>query len=61
MEEISNSFSGVDYSFAIQAGREIRIIVKPGIDDVQSAKLARDVRKEIENKMDILKRQATVT
>ncbi|SHF07277.1 ribonucrease Y [Atopostipes suicloacalis DSM 15692] len=53
LEEISNSFDGVDYTFAIQAGREIRIIVKPNeLDDVQSAKLARDVRKEIENKMD---------
>jgi len=53
LEEISNSFNGVQESFAIQAGREIRIIVEPDeIDDVQSAGLARDVRKTIEEKMD---------
>lgn len=53
LEEISNSFSGVQESFAIQAGREVRIIVKPGeLDDVQTAGLARKVRKEIEDKMD---------
>ena len=53
LEEISNSFDGVQESFAIQAGREIRIIVKPGeVDDTESARLARNVRKEIEDKMD---------
>lgn len=53
LEEISNSFDGVKESFAIQAGREIRIIVKPDeVNDAQSVKLARDVRKEIEEKMD---------
>ena len=53
LEEISNRFNGVKESYAIQAGREIRIIVKPDeLDDVQSVKLARDVRKEIEDKMD---------
>jgi len=53
LEEISNSFEGVEESYAIQAGREIRIIVEPDkIDDVKSAGLARDVRKKIEDKMD---------
>lgn len=53
LEEISNRFDGVKESYAIQAGREIRIIVKPDeVDDVQSAGLARKVRKEIEDKMD---------
>lgn len=53
LEEISNSFDGVKESYAIQAGREIRIIVQPDeIDDVQSVGLARNVRKEIEDKMD---------
>ena len=53
LEENSNSFDGVQESFAIQAGREIRIIVKPGeVDDTESARLARNVRKEIEDKMD---------
>ena len=46
LEEISNSFDGVQESFAIQAGREIRIIVKPGeVDDTDSGRLARNVRK----------------
>lgn len=53
LEEISNSFKGVQESFAIQAGREVRIIVKPNeLNDVQTAGLARNVRKEIEDKMD---------
>ena len=53
LEKISNSFEGVEESYAIQAGREIRIIVKPDqVNDAQSVKLARDVRKEIEEKMD---------
>ncbi|WP_028274024.1 ribonuclease Y [Atopococcus tabaci] len=53
LESISNSFSGVKQSYAIQAGREIRIVVKPEeIDDAAATKLARDVRKKIENEMD---------
>ena len=53
LETISNRFDGVQESFAIQAGREIRIIVKPDeMDDAKSASLARNVRKEIEDKMD---------
>lgn len=53
LEEIAESFEGVDKSFAIQAGREIRIIVKPDkIDDVTSVRLARDIVKQIENELE---------
>ncbi|HKY56111.1 MAG TPA: ribonuclease Y, partial [Anaerolineales bacterium] len=49
LEEMSMSFEGVQQAFAIQAGREVRIIVKPeAIDDLASARLARDVAKKIE-------------
>ncbi|MFZ3580437.1 ribonuclease Y [Virgibacillus sp. DJP39] len=53
LEEISESFTGVEKSFAIQAGREIRIIVKPDeINDLESIKVAREIRKRIENELD---------
>ncbi len=53
LESIANSFKGVEKSFAIQAGREIRIIVKPEeIDDLDSLRLARDVSKKIEESME---------
>ncbi len=53
LEEIADSFDGVEKSFAIQAGREIRILVKPDkINDDQMIILARDVSKKIENEMD---------
>ena len=53
LEEISNSFKGVERSFAIQAGREIRIMVKPEeIDDAQALFLAKDIAKRIENEME---------
>ena len=53
LEEIADSFDGVEKSFAIQAGREVRIIVKPEkINDDQMTILARDVSKKIENEMD---------
>ena len=49
LESVANSFSGVEKSFAIQAGREIRIMVKPEeIDDLQALRLARDIVKRIE-------------
>ncbi len=52
LEEMSMSFEGVQQAFAIQAGREVRIIVKPEtIDDLASARLARDVAKKIEETM----------
>ncbi len=49
LEEIANSFEGVEKSYAIQAGREIRIMVKPErIDDLGAVRLARDIVKRIE-------------
>lgn len=53
LEEISNSFKGVEKSFAIQAGREIRIIVKPEeIDDASALFMAKEIAKRIENEME---------
>lgn len=53
LEEIAESFEGVEKSFAIQAGREIRIMVKPDkIDDLQSIRLSRDIVKRIENDLE---------
>lgn len=52
LEEIANSFSGVESSFAIQAGRELRIIVNPeAMSDDEATKMARDVAKKIEESM----------
>jgi len=53
LEEISESYDGVEKSFAIQAGREVRILVKPEqIDDLEAHRLARDIRKKIEEELD---------
>ena len=53
LEDIANSFDGVDNCYAIQAGREIRIIVKPDeVDDKASVVLAKDIAKRIENDLD---------
>lgn len=53
LEEISNSYTGVEKSFAIQAGREIRILVKPTeITDEEAHFLAEDIAKRIENEME---------
>ncbi|MDP3045361.1 MAG: ribonuclease Y, partial [Bacillota bacterium] len=50
LEEIANTFSGVDKAFAIQAGREIRVMVKPDkIDDLGAVRLVRDIARKIEN------------
>ncbi|MEA2642788.1 MAG: ribonucrease [Chloroflexota bacterium] len=52
LEQIANSFMGVEKSFAIQAGREVRIVVKPDeIDDLGSIRLARDIAKKIEENL----------
>lgn len=53
LEEIANSFEGVDKSFAIQAGREVRIMVKPEkISDADMTVLARNVAKKVEDEME---------
>jgi len=52
LEEIANSFKGVSQSYALQAGREIRVIVQPEeIDDLEATRLARQVAKKIEEGM----------
>ena len=53
LEEIANDFDGVEKSFAIQAGREIRIMVKPDkVDDAGAVKLSRDIVKRIEKELE---------
>lgn len=53
LEAIANSFEGVDSSFAVQAGREVRVLVEPSaVDDLQAIKLVREIRKKIENDLD---------
>ncbi|MEW6183066.1 MAG: ribonuclease Y [Bacillota bacterium] len=53
LEEIANSFQGVDKAFAVQAGREIRVMVKPErVDDLTVVRLARDVAGKIENELE---------
>ena len=52
LEEIANSFDGIEKSFAVQAGRELRVIVKPEeIDELTAVKVARDIKDRIENEM----------
>ena len=53
IEEIVNSYQGIKQSFAVQAGREVRVIVQSEMfDDLASQKLARDVAKRIEDELD---------
>ncbi len=53
LEEVAGDFDGVEKTFAIQAGREVRIMVKPEvIDDDKMKLLARDIAKKIENELD---------
>jgi ribonuclease Y len=53
LENISNSFAGVESSFAVQAGREVRVMVKPEeITDLDAVRLVRDIRKKIEDDLD---------
>jgi ribonuclease Y len=53
LEEIASAFEGVEKSYAIQAGREIRIMVKPEkVDDLGAIKLVREIAKKIENELD---------
>lgn len=52
LEDIAREFSGVEQSYALQAGREVRIMVKPEeIDDLAATRLARDISKRIEESM----------
>ena len=52
LENIANSVEGVDKTYAVQAGREIRVIVKPEeVDDLGSYKVARDIKTKIENEL----------
>jgi ribonucrease Y len=52
LEDIANSYEGVNQSYAIQAGREVRIVVRPeDIDDLAAIRLARDIAKKIEETM----------
>jgi len=52
LEEIGNSFAGVEKTFAMQAGREVRVMVKPEeVDDVTSYKIAREMKEKIESEM----------
>lgn len=52
LEEMAKSFDGVDRVFAIQAGREVRIMVKPDkVDDLTSHKIARDIKEKIETEL----------
>lgn len=52
LETIANSFEGIEKSFAMQAGRELRVIVKPEqIDDLKSYKIAKDIKDRIEKEM----------
>jgi ribonuclease Y len=53
LELLANSFEGVERSYAMQAGRELRLIVKPeAIDDLGAARLAHEVARKIESQMD---------
>lgn len=52
LEDIANSFEGVESAYALQAGREIRILVRPGaIDDLGAIRLSKDIAKTIEDSM----------
>lgn len=52
LEKIAKSYNGVEKAFAIQAGREIRVMVEPDkVDDMQMVKIAHDIRERIENEM----------
>ncbi len=53
LESLANSFAGVEQSFAIQAGREIRVIVKPEqVNDAQTEFLAKDIARKLENELE---------
>jgi len=52
LEELSTSFEGVSQAYAIQAGREVRVMVMPEkVDDLQAFKIARELKEKIENEL----------
>jgi len=52
LENIANSFKGIDKSYAISAGREVRVFVRPQqVDDLTAIRLARDIANKIESSM----------
>ena len=52
LENVANSFGGIEKSYAISAGREVRVFVRPqSIDDLAAIKLARDIATKIESTM----------
>lgn len=52
LEKIANGFEGVERAFAIQAGREVRVMVQPDkVDDIRMVKIAHDIREKIENEL----------
>ena len=52
LENVATGFDGIEKAYAISAGREVRIFVKPGeIDDLSAIKLARDIATKIESTM----------
>jgi ribonuclease Y len=52
LEDIANSFNGVQQSYALQAGREVRIVVRPeAVDDLAALQLSRDIARKIEETM----------
>ena len=53
LEDLANSFDGVEQSYAIQAGREIRIVVRPDVvDDLAAIALSRDIAKKVEDSLE---------
>ena len=53
LEEIEQSYDGIKQSYAVQAGREVRVVVEPEkFDDIAASKLARDIAKRIEEELD---------
>lgn len=52
LEEVGNEVQGVEKAYAVQAGRELRVIVKPEeVDDLQAHRIARDIKEKIEENM----------